>query len=188
MPAMGVLGGHNGGLAAQMLRAAVVLGLLGASAPRAAEHEINTRPGQWLPVVLFVAPGDTVVFHGMSGHETELIQDLAPAGAMPWRSEIGEEGFEVVLDVRGAYIYKCHTHLRAGMIGAIVVGDASRKTSQRSRPRWPCRGDETASSTRSRSASWIVSDGSCADAARWSRSLPPARSSVCPTGATRARA
>lgn len=94
-------------------------------APAGAEqHEINTRGSQWAPVVLFIEPGDSIVFRGMDSHETELIEGMGPEGAVLWRSELDEEGFTVTLDVPGAYVYKCHVHMNAGMVGAVVVGDA----------------------------------------------------------------
>lgn len=89
----------------------------------AADHEIRTRGSQWAPIVLFIEPGDSVTWVGMSGHETELIEGMGPENAMLWRSELDEEGFRVTFVMPGAYVYKCHVHLRAGMIGAIVVGD-----------------------------------------------------------------
>lgn len=100
---------------------AVVLFVCAADAV-AAKHEVRTRGNQWIPVVLFVEPGDTVVWVGMEGHETALVEGMGPEDAMLWRSELGEEGFEVTFVLAGAYIYKCHVHLNAGMIGAIVVG------------------------------------------------------------------
>jgi hypothetical protein len=45
--------------------------------------------------VLFVEPGDSVVWVGMTGHETELIEGMGPEDVMLWRSELGEEGFSV---------------------------------------------------------------------------------------------
>lgn len=107
---------------------AVVLALLSALAtpsnlPRAAEHEVITRANQWVPIVLFVDPGDTVVWRGMSGHETELIEMLGPENSIVWNSGLDNEGFQVTLEAAGAYIYKCEIHMNAGMVGAIVVGD-----------------------------------------------------------------
>lgn len=87
------------------------------------DHEIRTRGNQWAPTVLFIEPGDSVIWVGMSGHETELIEGMAPEDAMRWRSELHEEGFRVTFVVPGAYLYKCHVHLAAGMVGAIVVGE-----------------------------------------------------------------
>lgn len=89
----------------------------------AADHEIRTRANQWAPIVLFIEPGDSVIWVGMSGHETELLEGMAPEDAMLWRSELHEEGYRVTFTLPGAYIYKCHVHLSAGMIGAIVVGN-----------------------------------------------------------------
>lgn len=89
----------------------------------AEEHLINTRASQWVPVVLFVEPGDTIVFRGMDSHETELIEGMGPPGGTPWRSELDDEGFSITLHEPGAYVYKCHVHMNAGMVGAIVVGD-----------------------------------------------------------------
>ncbi len=107
------------------LSACVAQAMLLVCPVRAEEHEIDTRANRWVPVVLFVAPGDTIVFRGMSSHETELIEGMGPEGAMPWRSELDAEGFTITLDVPGAYVYKCHVHMTAGMVGAIVVGDGA---------------------------------------------------------------
>jgi len=88
----------------------------------AEEHVVNTRAARWVPMVLFIEPGDRVVWRGMEGHETEVLANMAPAGAMPWRSELDDEGFMVTFDQEGAYVYTCLTHMNAGMVGAIVVG------------------------------------------------------------------
>lgn len=106
----------------QLLRVAAVFVLLCPLSSYAVDHEVRTRGNQWAPNVLFIDPGDSVVWVGMTGHETELIEGMAPEDAMLWRSELHEEGFRVTFVVPGAYIYKCHVHLGAGMIGAIVVG------------------------------------------------------------------
>lgn len=90
---------------------------------RADIHAIDTFGARWRPRILFIQPGDTVVWRGMQSHETQLIDGLAPDGAAGWRSDLNEEGFSVMLHVEGAYVYTCLTHLRAGMFGAIVVGD-----------------------------------------------------------------
>ena len=95
------------------------------SAACAEDHRIATRGSQWNPIVTFIEAGDSVVFVGMASHETELVAGLHPDGAELWGSELDEEGFRVTFDTPGAYIYKCHVHLNAGMIGAIVVGSAA---------------------------------------------------------------
>lgn len=93
-----------------------------ASAAQAAEHVIATRGNQWLPAILFIDVGDSVVFTGMATHETELMDGLHPEGVELWRSELDEEGFTVTFDEPGGYVFKCHVHLGAGMFGAVVVG------------------------------------------------------------------
>lgn len=86
------------------------------------QHIVKGVVTQWRPMILFIEPGDTVVFRQMSGHDTESMDGLFPADAKPWRSQLGEEGFTVTPTVEGAYLYKCNPHVSSGMIGAIVVG------------------------------------------------------------------
>jgi len=90
---------------------------------RAEEHIVRTRRMEWLPSVLFIQPGDTVVWYGMQIHETELIEGMGPDGGTQWDSLIGAEGFKVTFNAPGAYIYSCDVHMNGGMVGAIVVGD-----------------------------------------------------------------
>ena len=51
------------------------------SLAEADNHEIDTRGNQWRPIVLFIESGDTVTWLGMSGHETELMEGMAPLGS-----------------------------------------------------------------------------------------------------------
>lgn len=90
---------------------------------RAEEHIVRTRRTEWVPSVLFIQPGDTVVWLGMRGHETELIEGMGPEGGAQWDSLLDAEGFKVKFDASGAYIYSCDIHMSNGMVGAIVVGD-----------------------------------------------------------------
>ena len=90
----------------------------------AEEHIVRTRRTEWVPSVLFIQPGDTVVWKGMRSHETELITGMGPDGAFAWDSEIDAEDFTVTFDVEGAYIYSCDIHMNFGMVGAIIVGDS----------------------------------------------------------------
>jgi len=103
---------------------ASVLGMLAYAPAHAEEHTIRTRRMQWVPDVLFVQPGDTIVWSGMRGHETMLLPGMGPTGGSPWRSELDAEGFRVTLTEAGAYVYSCDIHINGGMVGAIVVGDA----------------------------------------------------------------
>ncbi|MGI9260265.1 MAG: plastocyanin/azurin family copper-binding protein [Gammaproteobacteria bacterium] len=89
----------------------------------AEEYIVRARRAEWVPSVLFVQPGDTVIWKGMRSHETELITGMGPEGAFAWDSEIDAEDFTVTFDVEGAYIYSCDIHMNFGMVGAIIVGD-----------------------------------------------------------------
>ncbi len=79
---------------------------------------------QWAPLVLFAQPGDTVTFVNMLGHDTVSIDGMIPAGSESWKSKLGAEAYTITVEKEGAYIYKCTPHMSAGMVGAIVVGDA----------------------------------------------------------------
>lgn len=103
---------------------AVAVLILGAQTVNAEEHIVRTRRAAWVPPVLFIQPGDTVVWRGMRTHETALLEGMGPTDATAWRSELDAEGFSVTLHEEGAYIYTCDVHMSLGMVGAIVVGDA----------------------------------------------------------------
>lgn len=88
--------------------------------------EVKASATKFEPAVVFVKPGDSVKFTGMSGHHTTSIDGMIPEGAQAWKSAMGEE-FTVKLDKEGAYIYECSPHMSLGMVGAIVVGDGEPK-------------------------------------------------------------
>ena len=96
----------------------------GVQTTSAEEHVVRTRRAEWVPPVLFIQPGDTVVWRGMRTHETALLEGMGPADGSAWRSELDAEGFSVTLHEEGAYIYTCDIHMSLGMVGAIVVGDS----------------------------------------------------------------
>ena len=103
---------------------AVALSVMGVQTASAEEHIVRTRRTEWVPPVLFVQPGDTIIWQGMRSHETSLIDGMGPTDATAWSSELDAEGFRVTLQEVGAYIYTCEVHMSLGMVGAIVVGDA----------------------------------------------------------------
>lgn len=103
---------------------ALTIFILAAQTGNAEEHVVRTRRAEWVPPVLFIQPGDTVIWRGMRTHETALIEGMGPTDATAWRSELDAEGFSVTLHEQGAYIYTCDIHMSLGMVGAIVVGDA----------------------------------------------------------------
>lgn len=89
------------------------------------EHVIKAVITNWMPLVTYVKPGDTIKFVQMAGHDAETIEGMLPKGATPWKTKMGEEGFSVKLEKAGAYIYKCNPHMTTGMVGAVVVGDGA---------------------------------------------------------------
>ena len=88
------------------------------------EHVIAAGATNFTPLHLFVQPGDTVKWTNMTIHNSESMEGLIPEGAKPWKSNIGQE-IAVTLDKEGVYIYMCFPHYANGMIGAIIVGEAS---------------------------------------------------------------
>lgn len=105
----------------RILGAVALLGL--SSGALAEEHIIKGVITNWVPLVTFAKPGDTLKFMQMAGHDTESIDNMIPEGAEKWKSKMGEEGFSVKLEKEGAYIFKCNPHITTGMVGAVVVGE-----------------------------------------------------------------
>ena len=90
----------------------------------AEEHVIAAAATSFNPMHLFVKPGDTVKWVNMTIHDTQSMEGLIPEGAEPWKSNIGQE-LAITVEKEGVYIYKCNPHMPVGMIGAIIVGEAS---------------------------------------------------------------
>lgn len=90
----------------------------------AEEHVIRAGATNFNPLHLFIKPGDTVRWTNMVVHDTQSMEGLIPEGAEHWKSAIGQE-LAIALDKEGAYIYKCNPHYANGMIGAIIVGEAT---------------------------------------------------------------
>jgi len=109
----------------KILGAMALLGL--SSGALAEEHVIKAVITNWVPLVTFAKPGDTLKFMQMAGHDTESIDGMIPEGATKWKAKMGQEGFSVKLEKEGAYIYKCNPHMTTGMVGAVVVGDGEPK-------------------------------------------------------------
>ncbi len=105
----------------RILGAMALLGL--SSGALAEEHIIKAVITNWVPLVTFAKPGDTLKFMQMAGHDTESIDGMIPEGAAKWKAKMGQEGFSVKLEKEGAYIYKCNPHMTTGMVGAVVVGE-----------------------------------------------------------------
>ena len=90
----------------------------------AEKHVVAAGATNFSPLHLFVQPGDTVKWTNMTIHDTQSMDGLIPEGAEAWKSNIGQE-YEVTLDKEGVYIYLCNPHYPNGMVGAIIVGEAS---------------------------------------------------------------
>ncbi len=90
----------------------------------AEDHVVVAGATNFTPLHLFVQPGDTVKWTNMTIHDTQSMDGLIPEGAEAWKSNIGQQ-YEVTLDKEGVYIYLCNPHFPNGMVGAIIVGEAS---------------------------------------------------------------
>ncbi len=86
------------------------------------EHVVGTQVTAFVPMVIFIEPGDIVTWTNMAGHDTTSLEGMIPDGGETWQSKMGEN-YSVTLTVPGVYMYKCTPHASMGMIGAIVVGE-----------------------------------------------------------------
>lgn len=103
--------------------------LLVAAAPAAsaAEFTVNmvnkdsaSRPMQFEPAFLKVAPGDTVHFVAVDkGHDVMSLS--VPAGADEVKGKMSQN-VDVTLTVEGLYAFKCTPHFPMGMVALIEVG------------------------------------------------------------------
>ena len=87
-------------------------------------HTINAEARAFNPDIVYIQPGDTVAWINMTSHNSVSIAGLIPAGASPWRGQLGEN-LKVTLTVEGIYGYVCEPHIGFGMMGVIVVGKPS---------------------------------------------------------------
>lgn len=117
------------------LAAAFCLGWLLASPafaetqPQPQTHEVKmyTRNAQgpmiYAPEFLHIAPGDSVRFiPTQPSHNAATIDNMIPAQASPFRSQINED-FTVTLTEPGLYGIKCSPHYAMGMVMLIEVGE-----------------------------------------------------------------
>lgn len=91
-----------------------------AAAPKT--HTVTAQGLIYNPLVVTIAPGDTVSWTNMSTHNTESIEGLIPEGAEMWMSKMSDN-YSRTFTVEGIYVYKCTPHFGAGMGGAIIVGN-----------------------------------------------------------------
>ena len=105
-------------LISTLLGASVLL----SSVVMAENHVVTAEVTAFKPLVIKIAPGDTVSWENMSGHITHTLDEYLPAGAEGWMSQMGEDYQTAPLTVEGAYFYKCDPHWGMGMGGVIIVG------------------------------------------------------------------
>jgi pseudoazurin len=115
-------------LISTLLGASVLL----SSAVMAENHVVSAQVTAFNPMVIKIAPGDTVSFENMNGHVTDTTftdsdgeHVYIPEGAKGWTSQMGENFTTPALTVPGIYLYKCDPHWGAGMGGVIIVGEAT---------------------------------------------------------------
>ena len=77
------------------------------------------------PALVKINPGDTVKFLASDkGHNAEIVDGMLPEGGQGFVGKINEE-LSITFDKAGVYGYKCKPHYGMGMVGMIVVGEAS---------------------------------------------------------------
>lgn len=77
------------------------------------------------PALVKINPGDTVKFLAADkGHNVETVDGMLPEGGQKFGGKINEE-LVITFDKVGVYGYKCKPHYGMGMVGMIVVGDAT---------------------------------------------------------------
>jgi len=117
--------------AKSLMGAVLGASVLLSSAVMAENHVITAAVTAFKPMVLKIAPGDTVSWENMNGHISNTIftnkdhttTEYIPAGAEGWTSAMGENVTTKPLTVEGIYLYKCDPHWGAGMGGVIIVGN-----------------------------------------------------------------
>ncbi|MDO8826483.1 plastocyanin/azurin family copper-binding protein [Methylophaga sp.] len=113
-----------------LLTAVIGAASLFSAAAMAENHVVNASLTAFDPLVVKIAPGDTVSWQQMNGHLVNTTftdgsgqQEFIPEGAEGFISQMGENYQTKPLTVEGVYLYKCDPHWGAGMGGAIIVGE-----------------------------------------------------------------
>lgn len=104
----------------------ITLSMLGAllTAPlvMAETHTVDARGLAFMPMVIKIAPGDTVAWDNMMTHNVEMIEGMIPEGTEAFKSEMSQD-FSHTFEKEGIYVYICTPHIGAGMGGAVIVGN-----------------------------------------------------------------
>ncbi|PJK27398.1 pseudoazurin [Minwuia thermotolerans] len=116
-----------------LIAAAMLGGLLAAAVQPAAAADFEVKmlnrgaDGMMVfePAYLEVQPGDTVTFLPTDkGHNAETIRSMLPANAEAFKGRMNKP-VTVTFTEEGVYGYKCLPHYGMGMVGVVVVGDAT---------------------------------------------------------------
>lgn len=102
----------------------VLMGMVFMIPTLAADHTINAEARVYNPDIIYIAPGDTVGFTNMTSHNSKSM--IVPDGAENWEGALGEN-IKVTLEKEGIYGYVCVPHIGFGMVGVIVVGNATQE-------------------------------------------------------------
>ena len=79
----------------------------------------------FVPDIVEAQPGDTIRFVSADpAHNSVSYDEMLPEGAEGWKTRMNKDA-EVVVEAEGAYGYYCQPHKALGMVGLILVGDAS---------------------------------------------------------------
>lgn len=102
-----------------------------ASPAAAADHVVKMlnkgKAGMMVfePALVKVAPGDTVTFVPTDkSHNAESIAGMLPPGAQVFKGKMNQP-IKVTFSKPGVYGYKCLPHYGMGMVGLVVVGNAT---------------------------------------------------------------
>ena len=102
-----------------------------ASPAAAADHVVKMlnkgKAGMMVfePALVKIAPGDTVTFIPTDkSHNAESIAGMIPGGATAFKGKMNQP-LKVTFAKPGLYGYKCLPHYGMGMVGVVVVGNAS---------------------------------------------------------------
>ena len=96
--------------------------LLASGSAFAASHTVTAQALAFSPMVIKIAPGDTVYWDNMATHNVRMMEGLIPEGTEAFASAMSEN-INRKFDIEGIYIYQCDPHIGAGMGGAIIVGE-----------------------------------------------------------------
>ncbi|WP_438970096.1 plastocyanin/azurin family copper-binding protein [Methylophaga sp.] len=104
-----------------MLTAIALVSSLAAGSAFAADHTVTARGLAFQPLVINIAPGDTVYWENMATHNVHMMDGLIPEGTEAFVTPMSEPVTKT-FDKEGIYIYQCDPHIGAGMGGAVIVG------------------------------------------------------------------